>query len=66
MIDTNALTERLRPHVATLTAEAMLGDQQAQQVIDLYQLHVAAPQDPGAPALCHAAMDEWLKRRGEL
>lgn len=56
----NPLTELLRPHVATLETEARAGDAKARQVINLYQMHVACPRDPAAPAFCRAAFEEWL------
>lgn len=59
----NPLTELLRPHVSALKSDAAAGDGKAKQVIDLYRLHCSAPQDPGAPALCRAAFDEWIRRR---
>jgi len=59
MTEKNPLTELLRPHVAALKASAAMGNQAAQQVIDLYQMHIAARHDPGAPALCEAAFKQW-------
>lgn len=57
------LASRLKPHVATIEAAAAAGDQGAKQIIDLYQMHVRLPSDPGAPALCAAAFDDWLRKR---
>lgn len=59
----NPLTEKLRPHVRAIQDAAIAGDAKAKQVIDLYMLHVAQPSDPGAPALCHAAFDDWQRSR---
>lgn len=56
----NPLTEKLRPHVARIVTAASDGDEKAQQVINLYQMHVRSPQDPGARALCEATFDDWV------
>jgi hypothetical protein len=55
----NELTELLRPHVAEIQSAAKNGDMKAQQIINLYKLYQTCPQDPGAPALCRAAFDDW-------
>lgn len=60
---TNPLTERLRPYVDELNAARDAGDQMAISVVSLYHLYVACPRDLGAPALCEAAFNDWLKRR---
>jgi hypothetical protein len=57
--DMNPLTEKLRPYVNKLKADAEAGCAKAAQVISLYQMHVASPADPGAPALCEAALEDW-------
>lgn len=57
------LANKLRPSVAALKEAAAKGDKRAQRVISLYQMHVACPADPGAPALCEAAFDEWQQAR---
>ena len=55
------LADKLRPHVAAIQQAAKDGDKRAAEIINLYQLHVAQPQDPAAPALCEAAFNDWLK-----
>jgi hypothetical protein len=57
------LASTLRPFVDQIKAAAAKGDRQATQIINLYQMHVRCPGDPGAPALCRAAFDEWNKRK---
>lgn len=57
------LADKLRSHVADIEADAASGSKKAQAIINLYQLHVACPSDPGAPALCSAAFDEWRKSK---
>ncbi len=57
------LSDRIKPHVADIIASATAGDENAKQVITLHRMHVACPQDPGAPALCGAYFDAWLKSR---
>ena len=59
------LTEKLRPWVERLLEAAGNGDAGATQVIELYRLYCDCPTDPGAPALCNAAFDDWLRARGE-
>lgn len=54
------LADKIRPHVSRIIAAAENGDGKAQQIINLYQMHVASPADPGAPALCKAAFHEWM------
>jgi hypothetical protein len=61
----NRLTEKLRPHVLQILADAERGNRKAQQIIDLHRMHCACPGDPGAPALCEAAFDDW-RRANEL
>jgi hypothetical protein len=59
------LGDRLKPHVPAIEADAKAGNADAQQIISLYQMHVTCPHDPGAPALCAAAFDAWLRKRAE-
>lgn len=59
------LADKLRPHVTAIQSAAAAGDHGAQQVVTLYQMHVRCPADPGAPALCEAAFDEWITRRNQ-
>lgn len=58
------LADKLRPHVKDIKQAALAGDGAAQNIITLYQMHVACPADPGAPALCEAAFDEWMRATG--
>jgi hypothetical protein len=57
------LADKLRPYVQELMAGAKGGDQVADRVITLYRMHCSCPSDPGAPALCEAAFDEWKANR---
>lgn len=57
------ITSRLRPYVSDIIASANGGNATAAQIISLHKMHVACPQDPGAPALCEAAFDDWLRNR---
>lgn len=57
------LADRLRPHVPEIQSAAEQGDRGAQQIISLYEMHRRCPSDPGAPALCAAALDNWLSSR---
>lgn len=66
MTDKNLLTEKVRPHVEALKLSAAAGNKKARQVIYLYHMHVACPSDPGAPALCSAALDDWLSDHTKL
>lgn len=56
------LADKLRPHVPAIELAASHGDAGAREIITLYQMHCACPSDPGAPALCEAAFDNWIKR----
>ena len=58
-----SLADKLRPHVPEIQSQARGGNEKAARIIDLYQMHVACPSDPGAPALCEAAFDEWMKSK---
>lgn len=60
------LGEKLKPHVPAVIAAHRAGDKAATQIITLYNMHVRCPADPGAPALCEAAFDEWMKSRNEV
>lgn len=55
------LADKLKPYVAVIEAAAAAGDLGAKQIITLYQMHVRQPSDPGAPALCEAAFNDWRK-----
>ena len=55
----NALTELLRPYVTAIVQQSSRGDAEAQQIIDLYRLHMRAPHDPSAAALCREAFEGW-------
>lgn len=57
------LADKLRPHVAAIQMAASGGDAKAQQIVSLYKMHCACPNDPGAPALCEATFDDWMKER---
>jgi hypothetical protein len=57
------LADNIRPYVSEIVKEAADGKHDAREIIQLYQLHVACPQDPGAPALCEAAFNQWLEKR---
>ncbi len=56
-----SLADTLRPHVQAIQSAAKNGDMKAQQIINLYGMHCRCPSDPGAPALCQAAFDDWMK-----
>lgn len=60
------LADRLRPHVPAIVADAKAGDGRATQIITLYEMHRACPSDPGAPALCEATFEDWLKERTDV
>lgn len=62
----NPLTELLRPHVAALKIAASNNDVLAKNVITLYQMYIDCQRDPGAPALCRAAFDQWIVERAAI
>lgn len=62
-MSTNPLTEELRPHVKEIEADAAAGDVLAKQIISLYGMYCRCPSDPGAPGLCRAAFDDWMRSR---
>lgn len=64
MSERETLADKLRPYVAALELSSADGDAKANSVISLYQMHVACPSDPGAPALCEAAFNEWIASKG--
>ena len=55
------LADKLKPHVPAIQRDAANGNARAMEIINLYKMHCACPADPGAPALCEAAFDEWRK-----
>ena len=55
------LADKLKPHVDAIKASAKSGNPRAQEIIQLYRMHCDCPSDPGAPALCEAAFEGWLK-----
>ncbi len=55
------LADKLKPYVPAIIDAADSGNAGARQIIQLYRLHCACPSDPGAPALCEAALDDWIK-----
>lgn len=57
------LADKLRPHVRDIAKAADSGDKRALQIIQLYRMHQSCPNDPGAPALCEATFDDWMKER---
>jgi len=57
------LADRLKPFVSEIAAE---GDTLAQHIINLYRMFCACQSDPGAPALCEATFEDWLKTRQDL
>jgi len=61
--ESNPLTELLRPHFAAIEAAIKEGDASALNIRSLYELYRACPSDPSAPALCKAALNEWLRTR---
>jgi hypothetical protein len=63
MTDKNPLTELLRGHRMALIKAANNDDMGAVQIIKLYQMHVDCPSDPGALALCEAALKNWLNSK---
>lgn len=58
-----AITDKLRPHVDAIKKSASLGNEKAQAIINLYTLHCACPSDPGAPALCEVAFNDWMRAK---
>lgn len=58
-----SLADDLRPYVPAIKSAAERGDQGAAQIIKLYYMHCACPTDPGAPALCKAAFDDWKAKQ---
>lgn len=60
---TLGLTEKLRPHVDAIKADAANGDVRAKEIITLYKMWERCPNDAAAPALCEATFDDWLKRK---
>jgi hypothetical protein len=63
--DENPLTAKMRPHVEAIKNAIVHGDQRALDIRNLYVLYVACPNDHAAAALCRAALDVWLKQKGE-
>lgn len=59
----NSLNDLLRPHVGKIMADAANGNETAKNIIALHRMYVTCSSDPGAPALCRAAFDEWLGRQ---
>jgi hypothetical protein len=57
------LADKLRPHVAAIEAASAAGDGMARNIISLYRMHMTCPGDPGAPALCEATFNDWMKER---
>jgi len=49
--------------VAAIEAAIKEGDASALNIRSLYELYRACPSDPSAPALCKAALNEWLRTR---
>lgn len=62
-MNTNPLTETLRPHVKAIKADAESGNPRAREIITLYEMHRDCPNDPGAYGCCQAAFDEWWRDR---
>lgn len=60
--DINPLTALIKPWRGMLVVAADNGDEQAKQVIKLYNMYVACP-EPGAQGLCEAAFREWQEHR---
>jgi hypothetical protein len=58
-----SLAEKLKPHVKSIEFASKCGDTAATQIIKLYEMHRNCPSDPGAPALCEAAFDDWMRAR---
>lgn len=58
----NPLTALVKPHANDLMVAALKGDKLASQVISLYKLHESCTSDPAAPALCEAALKQWLRQ----
>ncbi len=54
------LVKTLRPHVDAIKSAAAAGDKRASQVISLYEMHRACPNDPGALALCGVVFADYL------
>ncbi|WP_276122679.1 hypothetical protein [Pararhizobium qamdonense] len=59
----SALNAKIKPYVDELDEAVEAGDATAIRIRKLYIAHVADPSDLEAPALCDAALDEWLKAR---
>lgn len=59
----STLADKIRPHVKDIVAAHKAGDESATQIITLYEMHCRSPYDPGAPALCEATFDDWMKAR---
>ena len=59
------LADWLRPHVKDIEEAARAGDEDALAIIRLYEMHRAAPNDPGASSLCRTQFDEWMKKRNQ-
>ncbi len=57
------LADKIKPHVPEIVAAHNAGDNAATQIITLYEMHRRSPSDPGAPALCEAAFDDWFRTR---
>lgn len=57
------LADKLRPYVKQLQEDANEGGWLAQQTIEMYKMHCSCPRDPGAPALCEAFFNDWLKAK---
>ncbi len=63
MTDINPLQARLTPYVDRILASAKAGSKNAQQIISLYNMYVACPED-GAATLCDCYFRDWLKETG--
>jgi hypothetical protein len=59
------LDDLIRPHVPAIVSAARAGDRDAQEIMNLYQLHVTCPEDPGAPTLCRAVFDSWIEKNDD-
>lgn len=57
------LTEMLRPHVKDIEADAAAGDKKAREIMNLYSMHVACPDDPGARVFCGEVFNDWQNSR---
>ena len=60
----NLLSERIKPYVERIETQAARGDSLAQQIINLYEMWRAVPNDPGSHGLCEGAFVHWLHREG--